>query len=94
MGFRFGEKMRTTSFALVLRLGLLVAVTEKSGLSLALCALAVNGLNYRLMDAIGADGVSAGFDRLLTALAAAGGSKSLHDLISRLQKAKEAAEEK
>ena len=64
------------------------------GLSVALCALAVNALNYRLMNHLGATGVSAGLDRVLTALAAAGGTKALHELIGRFEKAKDSDEEK
>lgn len=62
------------------------------GVSIAASALAVNALNYGLLTHIGAEGVSAGIDRLFTVLAAAGGTKALHELIGRLQKAKEAAE--
>jgi hypothetical protein len=63
------------------------------GLSIAICAVAVNGLNYGVLSRVGADGVSAGLDRLLTMLAAAGGTKALHELISRVQASKESAEE-
>lgn len=62
------------------------------GVSFAFCALAVTWLNYGLMSHVGAVGVDGDLDRLLTALAAAGGTKALHELIGRLQKAKEAAE--
>jgi hypothetical protein len=62
------------------------------GLSILLCAIAVNLLAYGIMKSLGADGVPGDVDRLLTALAAAGGSKSLHELIGRLQSAKEQAQ--
>jgi hypothetical protein len=56
--------------------------------------MAVNVLNYGLVGQVGADGVDRWVDRLLTALAAAGGTKALHELVGRLQKAKESSEEK
>jgi hypothetical protein len=62
------------------------------GLSFAVCALGVNGLNYGLLDHVGAQGVHGDVDRLLTAAAAAGGTKALHELIGRFQKAKEGSE--
>lgn len=62
------------------------------GLSVTLCALAVNGLNYGLLDHIGAKDIEPGLDRLVTVLAAAGGTKALHELIGRVQKAKESTE--
>ena len=63
------------------------------GLSILLCAVGVNALNYGLMKHIGAVGVNADVDRLLTTLAAAGGTKTLHELIGRFEKAKESKEE-
>lgn len=62
------------------------------GLSIALSAVAVRQLNYGLLVHIGAENVNVNLDRLLTVLAAAGGTKALHELIGRLQKAKESAE--
>lgn len=62
------------------------------GVSFAACALAVNWLNYGLLQHIGAEGVDGRVDRLFTALAAAGGTKALHELIGRFQKAKESTE--
>lgn len=62
------------------------------GLSFAVCAVAVNALNYGLLRHIGAEGVDGRVDRLFTALAAAGGTKALHELIGRFQKAKESTE--
>lgn len=62
------------------------------GVSIVVCALAVNWLNYGLLQHIGAEGVDGGLDRLFTALAAAGGTKALHELIGRFQKSKEATE--
>jgi cytochrome c-type biogenesis protein CcmH/NrfG len=64
-----------------------------SGVSIAVCALAVNVLNYGLLSHVGAQGVDGRWDRLFTLLAAAGGTKALHELIGRLQTSKEAAEE-
>ena len=62
------------------------------GVSIAVCALAVNGLNYGLLSHIGAVNINADIDRLFTVIAAAGGTKALHELIGRVQKAKETAE--
>lgn len=62
------------------------------GVSLTVCALAVNALNYGLLEHVGAVGVKPDVDRLLTVVAAAGGTKALHELIGRVQKAKESAE--
>jgi hypothetical protein len=62
------------------------------GLSILLCVLAVNALNYGFLDALGTTGVDGDLDRLLTALAAAGGSAGVHELVGRLQKGKEASE--
>lgn len=62
------------------------------GLSLLLAVLAVNHLNYGMLSSIGTTGVDGDIDRLLTALAAAGGSKGLHELVGRMQKAKEESE--
>lgn len=62
------------------------------GASVLLCASAVCALNYSLLDQVGAKDVNDGVDRLVTVLAAAGGTKALHELIGRMQKAKEAAE--
>lgn len=62
------------------------------GLSIALCALAVTGVNYGLLGYLGAKHVNGGLDRLITALAAAGGTKALHELIGRFQSTKESAE--
>ncbi len=62
------------------------------GLSILLCAIAVNWLNYGLMGSLGATDLNPDFDRLLTALAAAGGSKGLHELIGRVQASKENAQ--
>lgn len=59
------------------------------GLSILLAGLAVNALNYGILNSLGTTGVDRDLDRLLTALAAAGGSKALHELVGRLQKAKE-----
>jgi hypothetical protein len=63
------------------------------GLAVLLCAIGVNALNFGLVGHIGATGVNGDLDRLLTTLAAAGGTKTLHELIGRFQKSKEAAEE-
>lgn len=62
------------------------------GVSILVCALAVNWLNYGLFQHIGAAGVDGGLDRMFTALAAAGGTKALHELIGRFQKSKESTE--
>ena len=62
------------------------------GVSIAFCAVAVNWLDYGLFSHIGAEGVDGGLDRLLTALAAAGGTKALHELIGQLQTKKEASQ--
>lgn len=62
------------------------------GLSILLCSIAVNWMNYGIMDSLGASHLNADLDRLLTALAAAGGSKGLHELIGRVQAAKENAQ--
>ncbi len=71
------------------------------GLSIVLCALATNALDYGLLEHVGAQvfdplvgggGINPDHDRLLTALAAAGGTKALHELIGRVQKAKESTE--
>ena len=50
-------------------------------------------LNYGLASHIGLSGVNGSVDRVMTTLAAAGGSKSLHEMLSRFQKSKESAEE-
>jgi len=63
------------------------------GLSILLAAIGVKLVNYGIFDYLGASGVNQDVDHLLTALAAAGGSKSLHELIGRLQKTKESTEE-
>lgn len=63
------------------------------GLSILLAAIGVKLVNYGIFSHLGATGVAENVDQLLTALAAAGGSKSLHELIGRLQKAKEGSEE-
>lgn len=63
------------------------------GLSILLSALAVVALNYSLLSLVGAQGVDKRVDILLSALAVAGGSKGIHELVGRLQKAKESAEE-
>lgn len=57
------------------------------GVSLAVCAVAVNGLNYGFLRHIGADPdqLNEGLDRLFTVVAAAGGTKGLHELIGRMQ---------
>lgn len=62
------------------------------GLSILLCAIAVNALNYGILASLGTTHVNGDLDRLFTALAAAGGSKGVHELVGRLQKGKEAAE--
>lgn len=56
------------------------------GLSIALCGTAVNALNYGLLARIGAENVNSDVDRLVTALAATGGTKVLHELIGRVQR--------
>ena len=62
------------------------------GLSILLCVLAVNALNYGFLTSLGTTGVDGDLDRLLTALAAAWGSKGLHEIVGRLQKGKEQSE--
>jgi hypothetical protein len=62
------------------------------GVSVAVCAVGVNALNYGVLAHIGAQGFNPDVDRLLTVAAAAGGTKALHELIGRMQKAKESAE--
>lgn len=62
------------------------------GLSIFLAAIAVNWMNYGIMDSLGVTGLNSDLNRLLTALAAAGGSKALHELIGRVQVAKENAQ--
>jgi hypothetical protein len=54
-----------------------------AGLSIALYALAVNALDYGLLEHVGADGIQPDVDRLTTVFAAAGGTKALHELIGR-----------
>lgn len=49
-------------------------------------------MNYGIMDSLGVTGLNNDLNRLLTALAAAGGSKALHELIGRVQVAKENAQ--
>lgn len=49
-------------------------------------------LNYGLLESLGTTGVDGDVDRFVTALAAAGGSKASHELVGRMQKAKEASE--
>lgn len=61
------------------------------GLSILLCACAVVALDYGLLESLGATGFAGWADRLVTALAAAGGSKGLHELIGRMEKTKEQA---
>lgn len=56
------------------------------------CAVAVNRLNYGLLEHVGATGINSRTDRFFTMLAAAGGTKALHELIGRLQSAKEASD--
>lgn len=63
------------------------------GLSILLAAIAVNWLDYGIFTHLGATGISESADHLFSALAAAGGSKGVHELIGRLQKTKEASEE-
>lgn len=62
------------------------------GLSVTLCALGVNALNYNLLTHVGAEEVNSDLGRLVTVFAAAGGTKTLHELIGRVQKAKESKE--
>jgi hypothetical protein len=62
------------------------------GLSILLAACAVNLLNYGILGSLGASGFDPELDRLLTALAAAGGSKALHEFVQRVQSAKEQAQ--
>jgi hypothetical protein len=62
------------------------------GVSVVVCAVGVNALNYGVLRHIGAEGFNPAVDRLLTVIAAAGGTKGLHELIGRMQKAKESAE--
>jgi hypothetical protein len=64
------------------------------GLSILFAAIAVNWTNYGMMDSLGALHLNGDLNRLLTALAAAGGSKGLHELIGRVQAAKEDAQAK
>jgi hypothetical protein len=61
------------------------------GISFFACVIAVNALNFGILRTIGAQNVSGDLDRFVTALAAAGGGKALHELVGRLQTAKEAA---
>lgn len=65
------------------------------GLAILLAAIAVSWLDYGILESLGVTGFSPdldGLNRLLTALAAAGGSTALHELISRVQVAKEKAQ--
>jgi hypothetical protein len=62
------------------------------GLAIALSVGAVTCLNYGIMASLGASNVNGELDRFLTALAAAGGSKGLHELIGRVQVAKDNAQ--
>lgn len=62
------------------------------GLSIFLAAVVVNLLNYGILGSLGASGFDAELDRLLTSLAAAGGSKALHEFVERVQAAKENAQ--
>ncbi|WP_271800409.1 hypothetical protein [Dietzia maris] len=62
------------------------------GLAILLAAIAVTWMNYGILDSLGVSNFSDDLNRLLTALAAAGGSTALHELISRVQVAKENAQ--
>lgn len=62
------------------------------GLAILLAAIAVTWMNYGILASLGATNFSDNLNRLVTALAAAGGSTALHELISRVQVAKENAQ--
>lgn len=64
------------------------------GLSFALAYVALSYFEYGIFRTIGVTGVLPGLDRCFTALAVTGGSKGLHDLISKIQKSKEKDETK
>jgi hypothetical protein len=64
------------------------------GLSFSLSIITVSYVHYGVLGSIGATHLNVGVDRLFTALAIMGGSKGLHDLISKVQKSKENEESK
>lgn len=63
------------------------------GLGILLCAAMVRATDFLLLSAVGLTGVNERVDVVITTLAAAGGSKGLHETISRIQKAKEKSDE-
>jgi hypothetical protein len=58
-------------------------------LSFSFAYMAVSYFEYGIFKVIGVSNLVEGVDRLFTALAVMGGSKALHDLISKIQKSKE-----
>jgi hypothetical protein len=63
------------------------------GLGILLCAAMVRATDFSLLWTVGLRGVDERVDVVITTLAAAGGSKGLHETISRIQKSKEKSEE-
>jgi hypothetical protein len=64
------------------------------GMSFSLSIIAVSYVHYGVLGTIGATHLNVGVDRAFTALAIMGGSKGLHDLISKVEKSKENEESK
>ncbi len=62
------------------------------GLAFALSYALVSYFEFGIFNTIGVENITKGVDRGLTAIAVMGGSKGLHDLISNVQKSKEATE--
>jgi hypothetical protein len=63
------------------------------GLGILLCAAMVRATDFLILSTVGLTGVDERVDIVITTLAAAGGSKGLHETISRIQKSKEKSEE-
>lgn len=62
------------------------------GVSILVCAAAVTTLDYSLLRHVGVTNTAPWADQILTTLAAAGGTKALHDLIGRFEASKQAKE--
>jgi hypothetical protein len=63
------------------------------GLGILLCAAMVRATDFLLLSTVGLTGVNERVDVVITTLAAAGGSKGLHETITRIQKSKEKSDE-
>jgi hypothetical protein len=59
------------------------------GLNAAMAAIAAGYLNLHLLGLIGVSGVASWLDLLVTSLVISGGTKPLHDLISRIESSKQ-----